>query len=239
MAENINCDPETGICEPAALNLPSDNIQIEEDKEIIYVGDPMCSWCYGLSNHLRKLKDHFPQYKFKIVVGGLRPGGGDKWDDSMKKMLKHHWEEVHKRSGQPFGYKLFDLEEFNYDTEPPCRAVVASRKWMGDRELDFYEAVTKKFYVENEDPADVNFYESICKQFNIPYQDFLAEFLSEEVKRKTFGEFQLNRQWGVRGYPNVLFRLKEELYQVSPGYSEFETMKNIVDKIVAEDIVAK
>lgn len=233
--ENQFCDPITGECAPADLGELKEIIIKETDKEIIYVGDPMCSWCWGISNHLKELKDHFTQYKFSIVAGGLRPGGGDPWDDNFKSFLMHHWKEVSDRSGQPFGYDLFDREDFHYDTEPPCRAVVASRKWMGENELSFYEAVSRKFYVDNEDPNEAKFYQSICEQFDIPFDEFLVAFQSEEMKYATNQEFQLNRQWGVKGYPTVLFKLKDQLFQINHGYTEFEEMKERVEKILVEE----
>jgi putative protein-disulfide isomerase len=232
------CDPLTGECKPAPLTNASPKIQLEEGKEIIYVGDPMCSWCWGISNHLKELRAHYAQYKFTVVVGGLRPGGGDVWDDKMKQFLQHHWAEVTKRSGQPFGSKLFDLDEFNYDTEPPCRAVVAARKWVGANDLEFFESVSRKFYVENEDPATDEFYRSVCEQFGIPFDEFIVEFHSNDSIRKTYAEFQLNRNWGVTGYPTVLFRNDKQLYRINNGYCEFEQMQQIIDQIVASKVPA-
>ena len=236
--EKQYCDPETGECTPSPLGKGSAKIKFEAGKEIIYVGDPMCSWCWGISPHLQSLKKHFPQYKFSIVVGGLRPGGGDPWDENMKSFLMHHWQEVTERSGQPFGYQLFDKEHFHYDTEPPCRAVVAARQWVGARELDFYEAVSRKFYVDNEDPNEPEFYRSICEEFSISFEDFLAIFNDEKTKYATNQEFQLNRQWGVTGYPTVLFKTNEKLFQINRGYSEFEEMKMVIEKILSEETVS-
>ena len=228
------CDPETGLCHPvdAASTVNQTVEEKDEGKELIYVGDPMCSWCWGIANHLRQLKDHYAQFKFSILVGGLRPGGGDPWNDEMKAFLKHHWDEVNKRSGQPFGTRLFELAEFNYDTEPACRAVVAARQWMGPYEFEFYEAVTRKFYVENEDPKQEAFYESICQQFAIPYQDFITAFNSDAVKQNTQAEFVVNRNWGVKGYPTILLRVNQELFQVSHGYADFETMQAVVERVL-------
>lgn len=237
--ENLFCDPITGECLPADLGKHKQVTIMETDKEIIYVGDPMCSWCWGISNHLKELKAYFPQFRFSIVVGGLRPGGGDTWDNEFKSFLKHHWKEVTERSGQPFGYDLFEREEFKYDTEPPCRAVVAARNWVGEDELSFYEAVSRKFYVGNEDPNESSFYQSICEQFNIPFAEFLSFFESDEVKYATNQEFQLNRQWGVKGYPTVIFKLKDQLFQINHGYTEFEVMKSKVEKIIASEDIEK
>ncbi|WP_421976666.1 DsbA family protein [Roseivirga seohaensis] len=234
--EKSFCDPETGECTPSELREFKAKPELNTDNEIIYVGDPMCSWCWGISNHLKTLKSEYPQFKFSIVVGGLRPGGGEAWDDEMKKFLKHHWEEVTKRSGQPFGYSLFDKESFNYDTEPPCRAVVASRKWMGENELQFFESVSRKFYVDNEDPNESEFYRSICQEFNIPFEQFKQIFESDETKYSTHQEFQLNRQWGVKGYPTVLFKSGNQLFQINHGYTEFEQMQFVIEKILSEEV---
>lgn len=229
--EDPFCDLVTGECTSAELPALEAPQPIDKDHEIIYVGDPMCSWCWGISNHLQELKAHYPQYKFTVVLGGLRPGGGEAWDQRMKDFLKHHWEEVTKRSGQPFGYTLFDREEFNYDTEPPCRAVMTAKKWLGEDVLAFFEAVSGKFYVESEDPGEKEFYRSVCEQFDIPFDEFVTGFESEEAKYQTHQDFQLNRQWGVKGYPTVLFRAKEELYQINYGYTEFDQMKEVIEKI--------
>ena len=84
------CDPETGICTPSSLNelalIGTNNMP--NKNEIIYIGDPMCSWCWGISPALIQLRNHFAKdMAFRIVVGGLRPGGGDPWNDQMKEFI--------------------------------------------------------------------------------------------------------------------------------------------------------
>ncbi|MFQ5523922.1 MAG: DsbA family protein, partial [Acidimicrobiia bacterium] len=39
--------------------------------KLIYVGDPMCSWCWGFAPEIEDLADEYP---VEVVVGGLRPG---------------------------------------------------------------------------------------------------------------------------------------------------------------------
>lgn len=233
---NGYCDPETGICTPSSLQeLTTIGTDPNGDKtEIIYVGDPMCSWCWGISPTLINLRDHYrkEQVAFRVLVGGLRPGGGDPWDEQMKSFLKHHWDEVNQRSGQPFGYSLFEKEEFNYDTEPSCRAVVAARPMVGDQEMEFFEAIQRKFYVDSQDPSRTAFYASICDEFDINFGDFVQRFESPEVNKETNDEFNLNRSWGVRGYPSVIFLYHDQLYQIANGYSDFDQMKERINTVV-------
>lgn len=193
----------------------------------------MCSWCWGISPALKKLKDHYQkeQLPFRIVVGGLRPGGGDPWNDQMKDFLRHHWDEVHAKSGQPFGYDLLELEHFNYDTEPACRAVVAARSWLKERELDFFEAIQRKFYVDSEDPGQIEFYEDICDQFQVEFSKFKERFENKVIKDQTLKEFDLNRKWGIRGYPSILVNKGEQMYMVTHGFASFEQMQSQIEKI--------
>ncbi len=240
MENELNCDPVTGVCEPASLvEIENKERVTYNDVSIIYVGDPMCSWCWGIAPSLKELRDNFkPQgIGFETVVGGLRPGGGEPWDDQMKDFLKHHWQEVTKRSGQPFGYDLFEKEAFNYDTEPPCRAVVAARPLLGEKELEFFSAIKKKFYVDSQDPGEEKFYESICEEFAIDFQEFLTRFKSEEVRKETHDEFVLNRNWGVKGYPAVILKKGEGLYSLAQGFSTFEQMKELVETILKDEKV--
>lgn len=230
------CD-ENGVCSPADLNGTSSKIDAPSGISIIYVGDPMCSWCWGISNHLKNIKDIYGKkdIDFEIVLGGLRPGGGDPWDDQMKDFLKHHWEEVNKRSGQPFGMKLFNRQYFNYDTEPSCRAVMFAKENLDrDKVLLFFEEVQRKFYVENQDPGEPEFYQSICEDFAVPFELFEKQFASDQLKANTKKDFVLNREWGVKGYPTVLLKKEDQLFLVANGYATFELMSERIDKLISE-----
>ncbi len=233
---NPYCDPETGTCTPSSLQeLETVGTNPLADKtELIYVGDPMCSWCWGLSPDLIRLRDHYrgKEISYRVLVGGLRPGGGDPWNEDMKNFLRAHWGHVTERSGQPFGYALMEMDVFNYDTEPSCRAIVAARPQVKDQEMEFFEEVQRKFYVRSEDPKNVSFYEEICQKFQTDFEEFKARFESEEVKNETAGEFELNRKWGVRGFPSVILLHQDQLFDVAHGYESFDTMRDSVDKIL-------
>ena len=152
----------------------------------------------------------------------------------MKDFLKEHWGHVTEMSGQPFGYKLMDLNEFDYDTEPSCRAVVAARSLVGDQEMEFFEEIQRKFYVHSEDPKCVDFYRSICEKLSVDFEKFKSRFESEDIRYETNNEFTLNRQWGVQGYPTIVLLHQDQLFMVAHGYATFDQMKNQIEKTIAE-----
>ena len=230
------CDPETGLCTPAPLGEVTQEITPREDLEIIYVGDPLCSWCWGISPALNRLERAATAngIPYRIVLGGLRPGGGDAWNEDFKNFLRHHWEEVTARSGQPFGETLFQRDTFNYDTEPPCRAVVTARTIDPAVESRFFELTQHRFYVLGEDPNELTFYQPICEAVGLDFTEFARLFSSQEMIAATMQDFRLNRSWGVTGYPTVVVRKGSELVAIARGYAEFSDMWSAVNQLVEE-----
>ncbi len=211
--------------------------QKSSDMRIVYIGDPMCSWCYGISNNLTEVVSYFEDRNvgIKVVTGGLRPGGGDEWNDDFTNFLKHHWEEVSKRSGMPFKYDLLNTEDFNYDTGPACRAVVVARSIKEDIALDFFKLTQKKFYFENKDPKDVEFYQSICENLDIEFSDFQTKFQSDAFQQKTEEDFNYARKIGVRSFPTILFEKNGQLFNVAAGYAESNQMIRKIQEIIERE----
>lgn len=202
--------------------------------EIIYIADPMCSWCYGFSPEITKLKEFYnEQAKFTLIMGGLRAGGGDAWDDQMKNFLKDHWKHVADASGQPFSYELLEKEQFDYDTEPACRAVRVVRDMSPKQEFEFFKAIQKRFYFDNEDPKSVNFYKPICEQLNLSFIVFRSKFLDKKYKELLQLDFEVCKNWGIRGFPTVVLGIEGRYKLLVNGYSKFEDMKNKMQHLIA------
>ncbi len=197
---------------------------------IIYVGDPMCSWCWGAAPALDALANYATQrgLPFAVRVGGLRPGGGEPWTPRFRAFLRHHWEAVAARSGQPFSFALLDRPTFHYDTEPACRAVVVARDMLAaapDRQvLRFFAAIQQHFYAAGEDPKEVNFYAGPCRDLGLDFTQFRNRFESAPAREATAAEFQRVRDWGVRQFPTVSLRMSERLYAIANGYAEADVL---------------
>jgi len=229
------CDSETGLCEVGSPGeKQSGSVVSGSEVELIYVGDPMCSWCWGIAPALRQLQPYCAQrqWPFRVVVGGLRAGGGDRWNAQFKQFLAHHWREIGKRTGQPFSYEILARDAFDYDTEPACRSVVAARMLLDGSGLGFFAAVQRKFYVDNEDPKQVEFYRSICADSGLDFDEFSRLFQSDEVKATTRGDFQKSRDWGVTGFPTVLLRAQRRITPIATGFSTFEIMRQRLEGLV-------
>ena len=207
-------------------------MQAQENTKLIYVGDPMCSWCYGISEELSLLWESTPNIEKEIVLGGLRPGGGDEWNKEFTSFLRHHWEDVSKASGAEFSYALLEKENFFYDTEPSCRAVVIARNMDPSIALPFFKDVQRKFYYENEDPKEVDFYRSLCEKYNLDYSKFKAMFTKSTAKQQSTKDFLRARQLGVNSFPTILVEKDGKTQVIARGYAKANDMKPSIDQIL-------
>lgn len=230
----MRCDPETGACIIDPLPEPeAPQASTSPEREIVYVGDPMCSWCWGLSPALKELEAEGRRrgLPFRVVVGGLRAGGGETWDERFRTFLRHHWEEIGERTGQPFSMALLDRDAFDYDTEPACRAVVVARDLLDPTDVyPFFAAVQERFYARGDDPKPVEFYRELCERFGIDFEVFRSRFESQEARAQTGDEFRLVRSWGVRSFPTVLLREGTELRPIALGFATAERMIAALDQ---------
>ncbi|HEL2958785.1 TPA: hypothetical protein UL931_002029 [Stenotrophomonas maltophilia] len=223
----IQCDLASGTCQipgPAAPTAQrgSTNVALA----VHYIGDPMCSWCWGISSPVHALAEYCESegIPFVLTMGGLRAGGGDPWNDRFKDFLRNEWRHIGHATGQPFSFKLLDTPHFDYDTEPACRAIAAvqllttSEAFRGVRLLGFFSSMQQKFYVDGEDPKQPAFYDSICISHGINPEEFRKIFASAEAARAVQADFQTCRAWGVRSFPTLLIEREGALATLASGY---------------------
>ena len=200
----------------------------QERPTLLYFGDPMCSWCYGFSPEFSKAVEALNgKVNIEIIMGGLRPHNTQTMTD-LADFLKHHWEAVHDRSGQPFKYDILQKATIKYDTEPACRAVVVVKKMNPKLVFPFFKAVQTAFYFENKNPNLTETFTELAGQFDLDKNEFKKLFESEEMKKAVREEFSYAAEMGVRGFPTVILKNGESIHLISNGYTDAE---NVIEKV--------
>lgn len=198
---------------------------------IVYIADPMCSWCYGMGPTMDKIKETYPSHEFKMIMGGLRPGGTDTMG-SMGEMLKGHWEMVHKSTGLIFNHDVLKRDDFVIDTEPGCRALVVAKKMGFANELEFFHAIQSAFFVENKNMVLTETFTEIADQKGLEKLEFARLFESDEMRYETRADFQLSSEMGIKGFPSVVVRHNGELFLAANGYRKFEDLNAVFQAIL-------
>ncbi|MDC0196592.1 DsbA family protein [Gammaproteobacteria bacterium] len=198
-------------------------------RAIVYIGDPMCSWCWGFAPVISSIyKDFKNEAPLSIVLGGLHAYDDFAMSNDYKSNIRHHWEDVNKATGAVFDYQFFERDNFILDTEPACRAVVTVRQIKPNIVLSFYEAISRSFYSENKDTTSLKTFRELAGKFNIDPDEFDQRFNSEQVKTETNNDFQFSKKIGVTGFPTLLLKEGEKLALLTAGYQPYQNLEPII-----------
>lgn len=202
---------------------------------LLYLADPMCSWCWGFSPVIDRLAEEYAgRTDLRVIAGGLFPGTAEPMDRHFRASVREHWEHVEERTGQPFDFSFFARDDFVYDTEPACRALVAARALDAERVLDMLHALHRAFYRENRDITDDEVAIEVATSVGLDADEFRAKLKSEEIHNKTHGDFRLARELGMRGFPTLLGYDHEQLALLTEGYAPLSQIRGRLVRWLAE-----
>jgi putative protein-disulfide isomerase len=197
---------------------------------LIYIGDPMCSWCYGFGIPLTQVLAGHPDLQVQLVLGGLRAYNTQVMDAALKAKLRSAWAGVAERSGQPFSQALFERDDFIYDTEPACRAVVTVREHAPHLALAMYHAIQQAFYADGRDTTKAAVLGEVWDEVHgrskqaWGHINFLRDLDSEAMRQRTRDDFAQAQRWGVRGFPTLLAVVDGQAQLLTSGYIDAGTL---------------
>lgn len=175
------------------------------DQQLLYVADPMCSWCWGFHPVITAIQAEFSNsFAPVLIMGGLRPWTKQALSDADRAKLLEHWGHVAKASGQPFTTELIARSGFVYDSEPAARAVVTAQSLYPGQGFAFLGAVQAAFYAQARDVTDESVLADIAQELGHDRTNFAAMLVSLEARQETIRHFQSALRMGVRGFPTVI-----------------------------------
>lgn len=201
------------------------------DARLLYVADPLCSWCYGFGPELARLLERRPDLGLDLLMGGLRPHNTETMSEAFRDMLRGHWKHVAQVSGLAFSEAIFEAPGFVYDTEPPCRAVVTARALEAARAFSLMEAIQSAFYRDGIDMTRPEALADAAQRCGYERDAFLAALESEAMRAATRADFARSRSLGVTGFPTLAVALGGELYLVASGYATAPVLEERIAQI--------
>jgi putative protein-disulfide isomerase len=191
---------------------------------LIYIADPMCSWCYGFAKTIDALLaepgDTAP-LQLALMMGGLRPFTTEPITPERADEIFGHWAHVADASGQPFAqapHTALHEPGFVYDTEPASRAVITVRTLWPQHGWKYLHAVQKAFYAEGRNVTRPEVLADVAEQLGLPRADFARTFAAEPTRDATRADFAQAQAWGIRGFPALVLDQGERLQLVCQGY---------------------
>jgi putative protein-disulfide isomerase len=201
----------------------------------------MCSWCYGFGPELAALLEGLPGMPVEVVAGGLRPYTKQPMSATQAAEIRAHWQTVAERTGLPFAEQDLERENFIYDTEPACRAVVSARILAPDTTLYVLHEIQRAFYANGQDVTQARVLADVCAaamtEAGVPTDasTFLATWASEEAIRATNEDFLQVQRWGISGFPTLILERDGQLDLVSSGYVPTPALVELLEALVDSD----
>lgn len=187
-------------------------------QRLLYVMDPLCSWCWGFAPVLDTICQEYPQLSLHLVAGGLRPAPGQPLDGSLRASLEEHWQAVAEASGQPFRQPQQLPAEFLYNTEPACRALVAARTLDPALSWPLVRRIQQAFYADLEDVTRPSRLVDLAAEVGYAAQSFAEHYDSEQASAALAADFSWVRDLGIAGFPTLLAQRNGQLALLANGY---------------------
>ena len=201
---------------------------------LYYFADPMCSWCYGFAPVMDKLRKAFgAQFDIRLVMGGLRPGKlAEPMTPARARLMRQHWREVAKMTGQPFEDDIFKRDEFVYNTEPAAKAVIVMERLAPEHAYDYYHEIQRGFYAHSQDITSPEVLANFARRFDVSATDFATAFASEEAHKETWGQFTFSASLGVKGFPALVLEEAGQYMLLLRGWQPFEEISLTLAKVL-------
>lgn len=198
---------------------------MHSETTILYVADPMCSWCWGFAPTLEALREIAPGVPIRIVLGGLAPDSDDPMEASMRSYVQQAWKDVAQSCGVDFNFDFWKICQPRRSTYPSCRAVLVARAFGLESEM--FRAIQHAYYQEARNPADLDVLTDIAVNLGIEKVKFLESMQAPETESALQAEFQLRNDLGVRSFPSLGIQHRGETQLLHSGWCSPSAVKEI------------
>lgn len=179
-------------------------MQRTESSQLIYVADPMCSWCYGFGPQLATVLES-SGLPVRVVMGGLYVGdNAQPATPDLRHYLEQTWSHVEARTGRTFRYDRAEplvSGSWVYDTGPSAQAVIHVRDKDPGRALPYLSAVQQAFYEAGRDVTQWDVLEAIAQEAGVGGIATIDSLLSPSSLLQDMAEA---RALGASGFPKLI-----------------------------------
>ena len=190
--------------------------------KLIYVYDPMCSWCWGFRETWLKLQAAIgDKLAIEYKVGGLAPDSDEPMRKEMQQFLQQTWQRIEQQLGTPFNHEFWHTAQPRRSTYPACRAVLVARQQNKEQEMLY--AIQKAYYLDAQNPSDISTLASLAEQIGLEKNAFLKEIESEKINSLLMDEINQARSLPIQGFPSLVLENKGLYAAVPVNYRDWQS----------------
>lgn len=198
---------------------------------LLYVMDPMCSWCWGFAPVLESLAEQAAAagVGLELVMGGLRREAVA-IDAASRVRYLGYWQAVNASTGQLFNFNDGLPEGLVYDTEPACRALVTTRALAPELVWPLNQLIQRAFYTQGVDVTRASVLVELAERAGIPRIVFAEAFDSAAQRTATAADVSWVQGLGIAGFPTLLAERNGQMALLTNGYQPLEVLQPLLGR---------
>ncbi|MBC6696769.1 DsbA family protein [Hymenobacter puniceus] len=194
--------------------------------ELLYLFDPLCGWCYGMSPVIQRVRQEFAgRVEVSVLCGGMVTGEQvgpirDDWD-----YISGALTQVERVTGVQFGeaFRAVGAEGSRVqDSAPPSWAISAFRHFNQPDTASFAHDVQVAYFRDGADLNEPKTYLPLATAYGLDGAAFLRQLALPETAQATQQEFAAVAKIGVQGFPTTILRVGNQGYVLARGYQPYE-----------------
>ena len=198
---------------------------------LLYVMDPMCSWCWGFAPVLESLAEQAAaaDVGLELVMGGLRREAVA-IDAASRVRYLGYWQAVNASTGQLFNFNDGLPEGLVYDTEPACRALVTARALAPELVWPLNQLIQRAFYTQGVDVTRASVLVDLAERAGIPRIVFAEAFDSAAQRAATAADVSWVQDLGIAGFPTLLAERNGQMALLTNGYQPLDVLQPLLGR---------
>lgn len=175
-------------------------------RTLVYVHDPMCSWCWAFRPVWDQIRLNLPSdVQQRRLLGGLAPDSDQPMPLEMQHHLRGVWQTIQTRvPGTRFNFDFWDKARPRRSTYPACRAVIAAGNQGAEYGEPMILAIQQAYYLQARNPSDRQTLVALAEEIGLEVKRFARDLQSQETGHRLLGEIDLGRRMGVQGFPSLV-----------------------------------
>jgi putative protein-disulfide isomerase len=203
--------------------------------ELLYIHDPMCSWCWAFRPAFTALAAQLPAgLPIRRVVGGLAPDSDQPMPQAMRSRLMDVWRTIQETvPGTRFNFAFWEKCTPRRSTFNACRAVLAAARMSPGHEDLMIEAIQHAYYLDARNPSDVDTLIELAAEIGLDHERFSAEIAGDGVEARLREEVDFARSGPFHGFPSLAIRSASELHRVDVDYRNPAAMRFQIESVLS------
>ena len=193
---------------------------------LIYLHDPMCSWCWAFQPLWQRLVARLPaEVTPRRLLGGLAADSDEPMPEAMQRYLQQTWHTIEQQvAGTRFNFDFWQVAEPRRSTWPACRAVIAARVQGAAFEVPMIEAIQRAYYLEARNPSDRETLVALAAAIGLDPGGFSQQLDSAASQAQLAAEIAEGRTMGVASYPALILQSESGFRPLQHNYLSVQAM---------------